>query len=549
MKFRLPFAVSVALLVALSASAAKPKTASSLVWGSTDIRYSKTEAPAALKAPALRAWRGERVFAQAVFRADKDCSISFSVSDFKSGKNIIPSRYVTKAFVGYVLTDNYNGTDRAAQLVADRLDNTESAEVKAGESQPLWLDIKVPDSAVPGKYSARLTVNCNGATLSLPISLTVVNRMLPEPENWKFHLDLWQNPYAVARYFNVPLWSQEHFDVMRPIMERYAKAGGKVITASIMQHPWNCQTHDPFESMIAKFKHIDGSWQYNYEVFDKWVAFMMSCGVTEQIDCYTIVPWGYTFEYYDMATASMKTFSCQPQDKEYEEYMLPFLTDFARHLRAKRWFYKTCIAMDERPMDQLRTARAILHQADPEFRIQGATDYSPEVVDIMHDISVAYQYVNLPDAVVEQRNRDGMVTTFYTCCGPERPNTFTFSPAAESTFIPLHAASLGLSGYLRWAYNSWTTDPCADSRHDIRDWHGGDCYLVYPEGSSIRFDRLIQGIQDYEKIRILREDCSSDSVMTARIKALLEPFKPSRFDTLDAAALVNAFEAGLSGLD
>ena len=35
----------------------------------------------------------------------------------------------------------------------------------------------------------------------------------------------------------------------------------------------------------------------------------------------------------------------------------------------------------------------------------------------------------------------------------------------------------------------------------------GDTYMVYPEGRTcIRFERLVAGIQDYEKIRILRNE-------------------------------------------
>lgn len=60
-----------------------------------------------------------------------------------------------------------------------------------------------------------------------------------------FHLDLWQNPYAVARYYNVPLWSRQHFDIMKPLMQQLANAGQKVITASVMHHPWAGQTEDP----------------------------------------------------------------------------------------------------------------------------------------------------------------------------------------------------------------------------------------------------------------------------------------------------------------
>lgn len=542
---KISLAVSAVLVFAVTSFAGESKPV--FVWGSTDVRYPQKGDVASEKTPYLRAWKGERVFAQAVFTASKDCEITVSVTDLKSGKNTIPSNCIRSSFVGYVLTDNYNDTDRAIQTVADRLDEVESCKVGAGDNQPLWFDIKVPQTAVPGKYTGKIKVSTSEGTVSLPVSLSVSNRTLPEPADWKFHLDLWQNPYSVARYFGVPLWSKEHFERMRPIMERYAEAGGKVITASIIQHPWQCQTFDPFESMIVKMKRIDSSWQYDYEVFDKWVEFMFSCGVTEQIDCYTIVPWGYAFEYFDMATSTLKTFSCKPQDKEYEEYLLPFLTDFAKHLKSKGWFEKTCIAMDERPADQLRIARRIVSKADPQFRIQGATDYYPETVDMMYDISVGYKYAKLPAEVVGQRNRDGLVTTFYTCCGPERPNTFIFSPTAESTFIALHAAALDYDGYLRWAFNSWTADPCSNSMHRSRNWHGGDCYLVYPQGSSMRFDRLVQGIQDYEKIRILKENASAETL--SEIGKILKAFAPHDFETLDAAALVKQAEAALIKLE
>jgi hypothetical protein len=61
----------------------------------------------------------------------------------------------------------------------------------------------------------------------------------------------------------------------------------------------------------------------------------------------------------------------------------------------------------------------------------------------------------------------------------------------------------GYDGFLRWAYDAWTADPVRDARHTM--WPAGDCYFVYPgANSSIRFEKLKEGIQDYEKIRILR---------------------------------------------
>jgi hypothetical protein len=90
------------------------------------------------------------------------------------------------------------------------------------------------------------------------------------------------------------------------------------------------------------------------------------------------------------------------------------------------------------------------------------------------------------------------------CCANKFPNAFTFSDPAESAYIGWYAKAAGLDGFLRWAYCSWVENPVMDSR--FRTWPAGDTYIIYPDArSSIRFERLREGIQDAEKIRILRE--------------------------------------------
>lgn len=509
-----------------------------LGWGSIDVRYSQTEVPeTSQKSPLLRAWRGERVAAQAVLTTQEELkSVDFTVSDLKSGRHIIPASAVKKYFVRYVITSTFKNK-RDSILVADRLEPAATCHMEKGTTQPLWLDIQVPAKTVPGTYKGTVSLNCDGKKLSLPIVLQVADRVLPEPSQWSFHLDLWQNPYAVARYFDVPLWSSQHFDKMRPIMQMLAAAGQKVITCSVINRPWNGQTFDHFESMIAKMKQLDGTWKYDYTVFDRWVEFMMSCGITEQIDCYTLVPWHYRFDYYDCATNSVKHLDCRPGEAKYHDFIVPFLKDFSRHLRQKGWFEHTYIAMDERPEDQMEAAWQTIQDADPEFKIEGAANYSvdSEAADRVDDISVGFQYNLLKEEALARRAAKGQKTNFYTCCNPERPNTFTFSPPAESAYLGLHAAACNYDGYLRWAYNSWTKEPNKDTRYG--NWPAGDCYLVYPEGSSIRFERLVEGIQTYEKIRLLRPTLNPKE--SQRLDEMLQNFAPNTYEAdTDAVTLL-----------
>ena len=491
-----------------------------IAWGSTDVRYNK-ELPAQVTPIAimnLTGWMGEKLSAQFVISTNRDMkNVSVEVSDILA-KNYKISKWNTeRGFVRYVMTDELNKDGKGgcgrrpnsaewdSTLVADVIDHvTPALDIKANTTQPVWVSVKVPrENIIKGIYRGTVTVKEDGKVLAeLPLTVTVKNHVLPAPKDWAFHLDLWQNPYAVSRYYNVEPFSKEHFDLMRPIMKRYADAGGKVITASIMHKPWNGQTFDPFESMVTWMKKADGSWWFDYTVFDKWVEFMMSLGIKKEIGCFSMVPWRLSFQYFDQASNQFKYFTGKPGEPEYEEFWTRMLKSFALHLKVKGWFDITHIAMDERSMKDMLATIAVIKKADKDFKISLAGSYHKELLEPLNDYCVTMAETFSPEEIAAPRAK-GMTTTYYTCCAEARPNTFTFSPPAEAEYLGWFAAKAGVDGYLRWALNSWVEKPLHDSR--FTNWAAGDTYILYPDArTSIRFERLIEGIQAYEKIRILR---------------------------------------------
>jgi hypothetical protein len=102
---------------------------------------------------------------------------------------------------------------------------------------------------------------------------------------------------------------------------------------------------------------------------------------------------------------------------------------------------------------------------------------------------------------------------------------------------------MGFDGFLRWAYNSWVESPETDSRYVT--WPSGDAYLVYPKAqSSVRFERIREGIQDYEKLRIIRAHLArSKSAQATFARAKLEEFmagiNPKTLDSQSAAEVIN----------
>ncbi len=528
-------------------------------FASIDQRFAKHRIPAVglQTETKLTGWRGERVSAQLLLWGSRDYkNIAVTIRPFKNAKTTLPKDVAFARFVRYVMTDEFGPgcghrkpEDFAASLSPDMLDDLVYFDYEKNTVRPVWITVNIPREAVPGNYQAAVHIKSNEKTLkTLLLNLEVRPHTLPPPAQWTYHLDFWQHPSAVARVNDLELWSDAHFRRMRPVMKRLADAGQKVITATLNKDPWNVQTYDPYADMIIWTKNQDDSWTYDYTVFDRWISFMLSLGINKMINAYSIIPWNNEIHYKNAATGKFVDVKAVPGTAAFIEMWTPFLKDFSKHLRAKGWLEITNIAMDERSPEQMDAAFDLLKKVAPELGISYADNHKtyrkyPNSEDISISIGHPFSSTDL-----EMRRGRGLNSTFYTCCSDPFPNQFTFSDPAESVYVAWFALANGFDGMLRWAYNSWVKNPLQDSR--FRTWPAGDTYIVYPQNrSSIRFERLREGIQDYEKARIIikalkeKNDTKGLRRLNQAIEKLASPHRtPDWNKNLNTAkSLLNSF--------
>jgi len=495
---------------------------------SIDKRYPKSVAPDILpvKQHKITGWKGEKLSAQILLWTVGEINqVECEFDSFKSDKGELPPDIAQARFVRYVMTDEFaegcgyrKPEDFAASLSSDMLDNIECFNIDSKTVRPVWLSIQIPEDAISGIYDGKLKVYArNQETQVFDLNLEVLDTQLPPPSEWKYHLDLWQHPSAVARIHQVELWSDAHFEAIRPYMEMLAKAGQKVITANLNKDPWNNQCYDAYEDMIIWTKNADGTWQYDYTIFDKWVRFMMDLGINKMINCYSILTWNNQLHYNDVKSGKIITVEPKAGSKDYIELWSNFLTDFKKHLEANKWLEKTNIAMDERSPQEMEAALSLLNKIAPELGISLADNHKsykryPQIREVCVGLDCIVDSMD-----IVRRREEGLITTYYVCCSHKFPNFFTFSAPAESVYAAWYAIAGDYDGFLHWAYNSWTENPLTDSR--FRTWPAGDTYMVYPGAcSSIRFERLIEGVQDAEKIRILRERFTKENTSESLAK-------------------------------
>ena len=527
-------------------------------WGSIDVRYSLdcSDVVSDCAVNNAVAWRGERVNLQLVVEnGAKESRVEYRFSDLKCGRSVIPAENVVGGFVLPVLTDRFTGCGRhevdahGEVPVADRITVSDTTILAVGARRGLWLTVQVPQNAKPGAYKGTVELVSAGKKSRYSYTVKVIDRTLPAPKEWAFHLDLWQNPYAIARVHNVELWSDEHFEAMRPYMLKLASAGQKAITATLIDRPWDGQTYDPFGSMVTWVKKADGTWWYDFTIFDRWVEFMMECGIDKEITCFSMIPWKLSFRYYDQATHSHKNINCAPGEEAYARFWGGMLSAFSAHLKEKGWFEKTFISMDERSLQQMQAAIKVIKEYAPGMKISMAGNYHPEIEADIHDYCLdIFAYGAYTPELLAARRAQGKVSTYYTCCSAEYPNLFTFSDPADAAFIALEALAKDLDGYLRWAYNSWTVTPEEDSRFTA--WPAGDTYVVYPFSvSSVRWERLVQGIQLFEKYKILLAEAKAagDAERVDGLENLLRSVDIKKIST-DSEVIVNGFADGLNAM-
>jgi len=249
-----------------------------VAFGSTDIRYLRHQVPEGIYSSELKitAWKGERVNMQIVIWSVRNSyNINIQPSDLTASDKVISSD-VVKAFpVRYVMTDKFvlaTGNKKsdtiAYSLAPDMLEYPGTFSISGRSTRPVWITVDVPYDAKPGNYKGYIEIKAKGRFKKrLHYSLEVQDRILPKPSEWKFHLDLWQHPWAVARCSSLRTWSTEHWEALRSTLTMLAEAGQKCITTTLVHDPLGGKSFDPYESMVDWRKSPDGSWTYDFTLF------------------------------------------------------------------------------------------------------------------------------------------------------------------------------------------------------------------------------------------------------------------------------------------
>ena len=463
--------------------------------------------------------RGEHASFQVVVRCEAPVSeLTAEVGPFerKRGRARLDAR--RPRFVGYVPVDRPTQMPSKDQLrkppadYPDPLLEVNSMDLEAGQAQPIWVTVAIPEDAEPGKYRGELSVTgqVNGRPVKGEKTLT---------------LEVYRATVGACR-LHVTEWFSMHWKHMQispaPESEEYYALLGRY-ARNMAEHRHSVAIISPLS--LATFAAGDnGVLDIDFTRFDRWVEVFKEAGVIGLIEGGHIGgrKGGWDSEFvvriWRVEKGKVVGASVDPSTPEADAFYARFFPALVAHLREKGWLDSYVQHLADEPIksniDTYRAMAALVRKYAPELRIIEAC-HAKDLVGAMDVWVPQLNYIHHDYEHYQERQRAGEEVWFYTCVFPqgEYANRFIEQPLMKTRLLHWINFRYGITGYLHWGYNHWTAD--SPFTHTTRPHGGppylpaGDPWIVYPgeDGplDSIRFEAMRDGIVDHELLSLLAE--------------------------------------------
>jgi hypothetical protein len=397
-----------------------------------------------------------------------------------------------------------------------------SAQYAVVANRPVWLDVFIPTGTTAGLYNGTVMVKQNGKLLeTLNLELEVYNFSLPE----KTHLITYMNVSKgqLARFYNKPSNSPE--------IEKLTQTYYEFLYAHRME-PW---FNDPLEPEIK----VSGE-KVEVSFDDARYQYYLNKLQTNRV---LLNAFPSNLE---------KLVSDEPFSKKFDEKVKSYLSQVESYFEKHGW--KDRLVFNS-PIDEPNTKKdfedtrewaRLVHEATNEIPFLATKSPLPSknnpdwgtLRGHVDNFSIHGNSMNDPElkqAITEEQAKGGEMTWYISCDqGYPQPNYFIDAPALDLVMVPWITERYHMDGILYWAMNFWseTPNPWLDAVTFISGFVCSDGYVLNGEGSvfypgdftkrytgqpnvegpvsSIRFELLREGIEDYEYLWMLKNSGNKD---------------------------------------
>jgi hypothetical protein len=390
-----------------------------------------------------------------------------------------------------------------------------AAQFAVVRNRPIWVDLFIPTSTAAGIYTGTVTITQNNQPVeTLTLEVEVYNFSLPE----KTHMISYMNVSKES------LASFYHKDESSPEIDQLTQTYYDFLYAHRME-PWFNDQLQP--KIIVNGEKVDVV--FDNARYDYYLNKLHSNRVLLE-----------TYPSSLKKQMGSELFSNAFNQKE-KSYLSQVETYFRKHGWKDRLVFNSPIDEPNSKQAYVDTRQwaSLVHEAAPgipflatESPVSDNPDWG-SLIGHVNNFSIHGNSLNdqeVKQAIKTEQAKGGEMTWYISCDQTyPQPNYFIDAPALDPVMVPWITARYNMAGILYWAANFWseTPDPWLDAITFISGFLCSDGYLLNGEGSllypgdhtktytgqpdvigpvsSIRFELLREGIEDYEYLWMLKE--------------------------------------------
>ena len=416
-----------------------------------------------------------------------------------------------------------------------------SAAIVSKEWKSLWIDVEPDDAFMPGTYSIEcifLSCDTQEEWGCAKVSVTIFDVQLPGQTlirtEW-FHGD------CLADYYQVPVFSEEHWQIMENFIGAAVKRGINMILTPAFTPPLD--TAEGGERTTIQLVEVavkEGKYFFHFDKLKRWIDMCKKVGVLYYEMSHLFTQWGAKHAPKVMATVDATYRQIFGWDTPatggaYTEFLHAYLPELIEKLKEWEIEKVTCFHISDEPgfehLKSYQAAKVSVREYLKDFVVMDAlSDYE------FYKTGAVTKPVCATDHIQTFLDNGVQNMWSYYCSAQCRKvsNRFFSMPSVRNRIYAVQLFKYDIEGILHWGYNFYNTQYSLDhiDPYKVTDsgnaFPGGDAFLVYPNADgtpeeSIRMMVLEEAMYDLRAYQYLAALTSKDYVIRLMEEYLPEP--------------------------
>ncbi len=417
--------------------------------------------------------------------------------------------------------------------------NPEKTDLFGGRWESLWITVDLDGTVCAGEYNIDITFEYSDAfdfsremgerdRQTVTMTVEVIDALLP-PQ--KLKVTQWFHSDCIASYFNVPVFSEAHWEYIENFVRVAVKNGINMILTPIFTPPLDTEigSERPTVQLVRVAKK-DDKYSFDFSLLDRWVDLCLSCGIKYFEMAHLFTQWGAkaTPKIVAEIDGEEKCIFGWDVPSDSESYMLflseflPALDDYLkqRGIAGSVYFHISDEPSGDEAKENYIKAKAVVKKHLPDYKIMDALSdvafYDEEIVKLP---------VPATNHIAPFLEKDIPERWTYYCMGEGKgvSNRFIAMPSYRNRVIAEQMFKYNIDGFLQWGYNFYYSQlsRALINPYVITDADGafqsGDAFSVYPyadgAAESLRIVVFTDALQDMRAMELLASKIGRDKVV------------------------------------